>query len=49
MKLLYKPVSIRATVNRGATEGIRHLTGYGPGEDSQAGQATEEATPGKGA
>jgi hypothetical protein len=55
MKLLYKPVSIpgaifslvRAAVNRGAAEGSRRLTGYWPGEDSEAGQAKEEATWGK--
>jgi hypothetical protein len=40
---------VRAAVNRGAAEGSRRLTGYWPGEDSQAGQGEEEATPGKGA
>ncbi len=35
---------VRAAVNRGAAEGTRRLTGYWPGEDSQAGQAKQEAS-----
>ena len=38
---------VRAAVNRGAAEGTRRLTGYWPGEDSEAGQAKEETTSGK--
>jgi len=34
---------VRAAVNRGAAEGTRRLTGYWPGEDSQAGQASEDS------
>jgi hypothetical protein len=38
---------VRAAVNRGAAEGTRRLTGYWPGEDSEADQAKEAATSGK--
>jgi hypothetical protein len=38
---------VRAAVNRGAAEGTRRLTGYWPGEDSEADLAKEEATSGK--
>jgi hypothetical protein len=38
---------VRAAVSRGAAEGTRRLTGYWPGEDSEADQANEEATSGK--
>lgn len=34
---------VRAAVNRGAAEGTRRLTGYWPGEDSEAGKAKKEA------
>jgi hypothetical protein len=33
---------VRAAVDRGAAEGTRRLTGYWPGEDSQADQADEQ-------
>jgi hypothetical protein len=38
---------VRAAVSRAAAEGTRRLTGYWPGEDSEAGQAKEAAKPGK--